>query len=327
MGKAKKETVCKKCGQTLDKKAKICPSCGAKVKKPIYKKWWFWVLIILFIGIAGSSNNDDNKDNVTSTDKEEVASVKNEQDTTNEETTPISTEEDTAEEETTEEKPDIELSTDLERAVYDIVKARGAGLTYVATTTPEESSESEESSAGIVSVAIDCKNDEELVNSILSDISDLIKNNDTGEEILLSFGDIDDSSAILAIAAVTSDGNITITSTSSSYNSARNQWIKSQFSAWDGSHRELVKLIKKSLNDEKSYDHIETTYRDIATENDMNEVNSVLESAGYSNRVEIGDLFIQTQFSAKNGFNATIKSTAYGIASYNNNTITLIAIE
>ena len=34
------------------------------MKKPIYKKWWFWVIIaVLIIGIGNSDNND-----ATSTD-------------------------------------------------------------------------------------------------------------------------------------------------------------------------------------------------------------------------------------------------------------------
>lgn len=42
---------CKTCGGEIAKNAKSCPSCGAKNKKPFYKKWWVWVIIIL-IGIG-----------------------------------------------------------------------------------------------------------------------------------------------------------------------------------------------------------------------------------------------------------------------------------
>ncbi len=57
-------TACKACGQEMAKNAKTCPHCGAKNKKPILKKWWFWVIIALFIAIiagagnSGSSNTD-----------------------------------------------------------------------------------------------------------------------------------------------------------------------------------------------------------------------------------------------------------------------------
>ena len=41
--------LCKTCGAKMAKKAKKCPSCGAKNKKPIYKRFWFWVLAIIVI--------------------------------------------------------------------------------------------------------------------------------------------------------------------------------------------------------------------------------------------------------------------------------------
>ena len=104
-------------------------------------------------------------------------------------------------------------------------------------------------------------------------------------------------------------------------------WVSSQFSIWDGAHKELEKLIKKSLNDEKSYKHIETTYVEITDAERADSINQILNEAGVTQRVEIGDLFIMTQFSAKNVFNATVKNTAYGIASYKANTITLVSIE
>lgn len=39
--------LCKTCGATIAKNAKRCPKCGAKNKKPIYKRVWFWILIVL----------------------------------------------------------------------------------------------------------------------------------------------------------------------------------------------------------------------------------------------------------------------------------------
>lgn len=40
---------CKICGRELDTTAKICPSCGAQNPIPIYKNWWFWVIIVVFV--------------------------------------------------------------------------------------------------------------------------------------------------------------------------------------------------------------------------------------------------------------------------------------
>lgn len=45
-------------------------------------------------------------------------------------------------------------------------------------------------------------------------------------------------------------------------NKNREETIKRQFSSWDGSHRTLTKVIKDSMNDPDSYEHIETRYRD-----------------------------------------------------------------
>lgn len=62
------------------------------------------------------------------------------------------------------------------------------------------------------------------------------------------------------------------------------QNIQKLFSGWDGSHIKLTEKIKESLNDPKSYEHIETTYRDLDS-----------------------FLIINTTFTAKNGFGGTLK--------------------
>lgn len=57
-----KMSVCKSCGKEIAKNAKVCPHCGGKNGKAIYKKWWFWVIIVVIcIGlIGGNSGGDDN---------------------------------------------------------------------------------------------------------------------------------------------------------------------------------------------------------------------------------------------------------------------------
>lgn len=57
-----------------------------------------------------------------------------------------------------------------------------------------------------------------------------------------------------------------------------------QFKPWNGSHRNLEIMIKKSLNDPNSYNHLETTYRD-------------LDSL----------LIITSEFTAKNSYGGTIR--------------------
>lgn len=68
---------CKKCGQEVDKKAVVCTSCGCKIKKPIYKKWWLWaVIVILVIAIGSTSGSNDttsdSKANSTPNQTEEI---------------------------------------------------------------------------------------------------------------------------------------------------------------------------------------------------------------------------------------------------------------
>ena len=50
---------CKKCGKELDKKAVVCPGCGCKVAKPVYKKVWFWILIAIVIIVAASASGGE----------------------------------------------------------------------------------------------------------------------------------------------------------------------------------------------------------------------------------------------------------------------------
>lgn len=61
MAKQLKMTTCKHCGAEIAASAKVCPKCGGKNKKPIYKRPWFIILIVvIIIGAIGSMNG--NKD-------------------------------------------------------------------------------------------------------------------------------------------------------------------------------------------------------------------------------------------------------------------------
>ncbi len=65
----------------------------------------------------------------------------------------------------------------------------------------------------------------------------------------------------------------------------RKELLEKQFSSWDGSHIELTKIIKKSMNDPDSYEHEETVYWDM------------------------GDhLVIRTTFRGKNAFGGVVKN-------------------
>lgn len=51
-------TTCKACGAEIAKDAKACPHCGSPNKKPLYKKVWFWVVVLLVIGSIRSCTNE-----------------------------------------------------------------------------------------------------------------------------------------------------------------------------------------------------------------------------------------------------------------------------
>jgi RNA polymerase subunit RPABC4/transcription elongation factor Spt4 len=80
MSKNNKMTTCKSCGKELAKSAKTCPSCGAKNKKPIYKRWFFWLIaIIILIFVISATGDDDetieNEAQEIQTEEKEVYSI------------------------------------------------------------------------------------------------------------------------------------------------------------------------------------------------------------------------------------------------------------
>lgn len=66
---------CTSCGKENDKESKYCCSCGKELivktspvesrkGKPFFKKWWVWVIIVIFVlGFAGSLTDQDNPSN------------------------------------------------------------------------------------------------------------------------------------------------------------------------------------------------------------------------------------------------------------------------
>lgn len=212
------------------------------------------------------------------------------------------------------------------KAVVDIIEQ---AVSKYSGEADVEVIDGDEDNSVVVTAVLYCENSEQVVKNILASAADGLQKLDIKTQGLFTIGDIEDGpdGECLAMASIDADGNYKITPMSIDFKTERNVWIQDQFSAWDGSHTVLKDLIKDNLNDEKSFDHIETTFIDVSTDSKKDQVNNILKGAGYSQRVDVGDLFVVTKFSAKNAFNATIKSTAYGIVDESAGVVTLIAIE
>lgn len=79
-------------------------------------------------------------------------------------------------------------------------------------------------------------------------------------------------------------------------------WVKDQFSAWDGTNSYLVDLVKRNLNDPKSFEHVETTYADK------------------------GDyLLVKMTYRAKNAFGGLILQNVTAKSDYKTDTISIIS--
>lgn len=56
---------CKSCSKEIASSAKSCPGCGAKNKKPFYKRGWFIVIVFFIIvaALSGGGNDSATTDN------------------------------------------------------------------------------------------------------------------------------------------------------------------------------------------------------------------------------------------------------------------------
>lgn len=81
----------------------------------------------------------------------------------------------------------------------------------------------------------------------------------------------------------------------------RSKLIEKQFSFYDGSHYNLEKAIKASMNDPASYEHKKTTYTDL------------------------GDfILVRTVFRGKNAFGATIVNTVSAKVDFKGNVVSIL---
>lgn len=58
---ANKMIKCKTCGTEIAANAKVCPSCGAKNKKPFFRKPIFWIFVIIVVAIIGAVSSGSNE--------------------------------------------------------------------------------------------------------------------------------------------------------------------------------------------------------------------------------------------------------------------------
>jgi len=69
--------ICKHCGAEIAAGAKVCPHCGGKNPKPIFKRVWFWILIVVIViaiaGMAGGSDDPESEPVSNDTQSEETA--------------------------------------------------------------------------------------------------------------------------------------------------------------------------------------------------------------------------------------------------------------
>lgn len=66
--------LCKVCGAQMPKAVKRCPKCGAKNKKPLYKRIWFWILVVFIVWINWPTNATQ-KETVQNNSDENVSEV------------------------------------------------------------------------------------------------------------------------------------------------------------------------------------------------------------------------------------------------------------
>lgn len=84
------------------------------------------------------------------------------------------------------------------------------------------------------------------------------------------------------------------------------EWVKSQFSGWDGSHKALVELVKENMNDPKSFQHAKTTYTIDTEQKSIN---------------------IHMKYRGKNGFGGLILTSVTAVATYKDNLLKVIETE
>lgn len=97
-------------------------------------------------------------------------------------------------------------------------------------------------------------------------------------------------------------------------------WISSQFDS-KGANIYLENLIKNQLYDVNSYQHLKTEFIEVNDENRKTYVAGLVKEKDSSVTVEIGDLYLITEYNAKDTEGNTVKMTEYGLSKYKTKTL------
>ncbi len=119
MAKNPKMVMCRNCNTVIAANAKICPACGAKNKKPFYRRLWFIILVVIVvIGVISSGGRrGDRAEESKQTDTELDASMASQTETSREfkENLPVETpKQDSAKEEENSENSSVKEAEETE---------------------------------------------------------------------------------------------------------------------------------------------------------------------------------------------------------------------
>ncbi len=298
-----KEVKCPKCKETIaDKSVKVCPKCGKKIHRNGCMTFFYIFLgLCILVAIFGEEEKPQDK---TATSEEKVSVV--------------------AEETKNTEVKEPSFMDKIRSIVSEqkgVVKSLNQGSFF--HSDGNDGMREEPRFDGIVQ----CENNDNVVDVICHRIARAKKDaNDTTNGVQIIFQE-KDTGRKLVVGTISPNGEIAMLQQNPTYNTRKKRWMESQFSAWDGSHKALEGLIKKSMNDEDSYKHHETTYIEVKDKEIQAKMQEVVKASGQNYKVDIDDIVITCVFSGKNAYGGRVKNTAYGLSKYKEGKVYLLTVE
>ncbi len=207
------------------------------------------------------------------------------------------------------------ISSDFEKRLYDTIESNKAKLSDIGYEVNE---------AGETMLTIACRNDEDAVNSVIKAIAPIVAEN--GNSILIRVNENGSGDKLLAHVRIFDNGTYETIGETKDYRTAYKKWVGNYISPLNGECTDLSDQIKRNLNDQKSFEHINTSIYKGTTPEAVDEANERLAQWGYDKCFESNDVLIITEFSNKNSYNATVRNQAIGRLSYADNKVYLIDI-